>query len=339
MKIAIHHKINSFSEYWIDYCIRNGISFKLVDAYKNDIIHQVSDCDIFMFPIFHFDYRDMLYAKQLLLCIEKMGKVVFPDFNSAWHFDDKVGQKYLLESINAPLVPSYVFYTQKEALSWINTTLFPKVFKLRSGAGSSNVKLVANKRKAKILIYKAFKRGFPQFDRIGYLKEKIRQFNEKQETFWGIIKGIVRLFVQTKFSKMYSKEKGYIYFQNFIPYNNYDIRIIVIGEKAIAIKRMVRKNDFRASGSGHVIYLKEFIDINCIRISFDISEKLNCLCMSYDFVFENNKPFLVEMSYGFVKKIYDHCDGYWTKDLIWHNEKVVSMVWIMEELINKFYRK
>ena len=35
------------------------------------------------------------------------------------------------------------------------------------------------------------------------------------------------------------------------------VRVIVINDKAFAIKRMVRKNDFRASGSGIIEYDKE----------------------------------------------------------------------------------
>lgn len=27
------------------------------------------------------------------------------------HFDDKIGEQYLLEAVDAPVVPGYVFYT------------------------------------------------------------------------------------------------------------------------------------------------------------------------------------------------------------------------------------
>ncbi len=47
--------------------------------------------------------RDILFAKQLIFALQTSGKRVFPDFNTVWHFDDKVGQKYLLEAIEAPI--------------------------------------------------------------------------------------------------------------------------------------------------------------------------------------------------------------------------------------------
>ena len=53
-----------------------------------------------------------------MFSVEASGKKVFPDFNTVWHFDDKVGQKYLLEALDLPLVPTWVFYDKTEALQW-----------------------------------------------------------------------------------------------------------------------------------------------------------------------------------------------------------------------------
>ena len=98
----------------------------------------------------------------MIYSLETAGIKCFPDFHTVWHFDDKVGQKYLLESIGAPLVPSYVFYSKKDALEWVEHTDFPKVFKLRGGAGSSNVILAHTPQEARSLIKKSFGKGFPQ---------------------------------------------------------------------------------------------------------------------------------------------------------------------------------
>jgi hypothetical protein len=128
MKIAIHDnkKERYFSYRWINYCKSNNISFKIVDAYDSNIVQQVSDCEAFMWHHSNYDYRDALFAKQLIYSIQQSGKKVFPDFQTSWHFDDKVGQKYLLESINAPLVPSYVFYTKEKQLIGLRELRFQK---------------------------------------------------------------------------------------------------------------------------------------------------------------------------------------------------------------------
>lgn len=288
-----------------------------------------------MWHLHHSDTKDILFAKQLLYSVEQAGKFVFPNFNSGWYFDDKLGQKYLLEAIDAPLVPSYVFYNKKDARKWIESTSFPKVFKLRGGSGSSNVQLVENKHKAKKLIKKAFGKGFSQFDKFNHLKFRYKNFKSGKESFVGVLKGIVRLFIGNKYSNMVPKEKGYVYFQDFIPNNKFDIRVIVVGEKAFAFKRLVRKNDFRASGGGNFIYNKSEIDERCIQISFNVNEKLKCQSLAYDFVFdENNNPLIVEISYGFDVKAYDPCPGYWDSSLKWHDARFKPQEWMIENLIN-----
>ena len=51
----------------------------------------------------------------------------------------------------------------------------------------------------------------------------------------------------------------------------------------------VRENDFRASGSGFISYNKEEIDVNCLSIAFDVTNKLDAECLAFDFVFDQNK--------------------------------------------------
>lgn len=342
MKIAIHRNNPKvfFCKRWIEYCEKENIPYKIVNAYDNDIIEQLRDCDAFMWHHSNYDYKDALFAKQLLFSLEQSGITVFPNFQTNWHFDDKVGQKYLLEAINAPLVPSYVFYTKQEALRWVNKTVFPKVFKLRGGSGSSNVKLVKTKRTAIRLINKAFGRGFSQFDKINHLKFRYGNFKSGKENFTSVLKGIARLFIGTKYSNNFPQEKGYIYFQEFIPNNNFDIRIIVIGDKAFALKRLVRKGDFRASGSGNIIYDKNEIDVRCVQLSFNINRSIQAQSIAFDYVFdEQSNPQVVEMSYGFAVEAYDHCPGYWDSQLQWHECKFNPQNWMIMDLINLINQK
>lgn len=337
MKIGIHHRnsVGFFSERWIEYCEKNNISYKLVNAYSNDIVEQLSDCDAFMWHHSNYDYRDALFANKLLFSLQQSGKKVFPNFNTTWHFDDKVGEMYLLQSISAPIVPSYIFYTKKEALKWIEEISLPKVFKLRGGSGSSNVKLVKTKKQAKHLIKQAFGKGFSQYDRFSHLKDRYTTYKNGRDSFLGVCKSFARLFIPTEYSKMHSREKGYVYFQDFIPNNTFDIRICVVDDKAFALKRMCRENDFRASGGGHIIYDKNQIDERCVKIAFDVNDKLKTQSIAFDFVFdENNNPLIVEISYGFAANAYDVCEGYWTKDMQWHEGNNFDFCgWMVESLI------
>lgn len=334
MKIAIHHRLNSFSDRWIDYCKKKNIDYKIVNAFDSDIIEQLKDCDAFMWHHHHGHSKDVLVAKKILFALEHAGIKVFPNFNTSWHFDDKVAQKYLLEAIDAPLVPSYVFYDKQDATEWAKRTTYPKVFKLKGGAGATNVKLVKNQIDALKLINRAFGKGFAQFDRLNNLKERYSKYKTDQDSLLGVAKGVGRLAVPTNFSKQQPPEKGYIYLQDFMPDNDHDVRVIVIGDKAFAIKRIVRKNDFRASGSGNIIHDESEINLKCLEIAFDISNKLNSQCLAYDFIFSlEHKPLIVEISYGFSIDAYIDCPGYWDRSLKWHEGTFDPYEWMIDKII------
>lgn len=337
MKIAIHHRPGSFSDRWIEYCKRQNVDFKIVNAYDSNIVEQIGDCDAFMWHHHQSLMADSLFARQLIYALETRGIVCFPNSNTTWHFDDKVGQKYLLEAIDAPLVPSYVFYSSKEALAWVSNAAFPKVFKLRGGAGAINVSLVHSVGEARKLINRAFGKGFNQSRFKTLLSENLRKFREGKMTFLAVIRSVGAYYLKpSEFHRLSSPERGYVYFQDYIPNNSFDIRVCIVGNKAFALKRMVRKNDFRASGSGNIIYDKDQIDERCVRLAFEINQKLKTQSIAFDFVFDrNNNPLIVEISYGFATKVYDKCEGWWDKEMNWHPGTNFDFCgWMVEDILS-----
>lgn len=334
--IAIHHENYNFSERWIRFSEENGIKYKIVDCYANDILEQLKDCQGLMWHWNHRNPASFIIARQLIISAELKGLKVFPSFNTCWHYDDKVGQKYLLESIQAPLVKSYVFYRLKDAEDWINKTTFPKVFKLRGGYGSNNVRLIKSPSHAKRLARQAFKNGFSQRDRLADFQNRRWKFSQTRtmKSALNVAKGFFKLFLPSELDKLHGREKGYLYFQEFIPNNLFDIRIIVIGNRAVGIKRYNRKNDFRASGSGLIDYNYESIDVRCVKTSFNIARKLDTQSLAFDFVFDSNgKPLIIEISYCYSLTAYDKCPGYWDSNLDWHQADVCLQNYMIEDLI------
>lgn len=334
MKIAIQPLKGSFSDRWIEYCKSNHIEYKLVECHSSDIIQQLEDCDALMWHFHHVSPKDFLFAKQLLYSVQLSGKAVFPDFNTVWHFDDKVGQKYLLESLRLQIVPSYVFYTKIEALNWAKSASYPKVFKLRGGAGSVNVKLVKSFKEACKLIKKSFGKGHIHSSVVPF-SEIWNKYKRGKISTNMLIRSFARLFIKTDFEKVHGREKGYVYFQNFIQNNDHDIRVIIIKNKAFAIKRKVRRGDFRASGSGNILYQKELFNEKLILLSFENAEKLKSQCIAFDYVFDNDLPLIVEISYGFSPEGYDPCPGYWDKHLTWHEGEFSPYGWMVDSLIEE----
>jgi glutathione synthase/RimK-type ligase-like ATP-grasp enzyme len=333
--IAIHNSSFGFHSRWRSYCEKQNIPYKVVNCYSNNIINDLKDCNALMWHFNQGNHKDNIIAKQILFALEHTGFVVFPNFRTAWHFNDKVAQKYLFERIGAPLARSYAFFDKQEALDWANSATFPKVFKLRGGAGSQNVQLIDSKYQAQKIIYQAFSKGFPKYDAWISIKERLYKFNRGKSNFREVLKGLIRIFYPPKYSRYGSNEVGYVYFQDFVPNNNSDIRIIVIDKKAFALKRFVRENDFRASGSGNFAFEKELFDERCIRLSFQINNKLNLQIGVYDFIFdESNNPLIVEISYGYSHLAYDDCPGYWDEDLNWIEGITIKEEWMVDLVLN-----
>lgn len=335
MKIAIHNSPISYSGKWIEYCRSKNIQFKIVNCYSNSIIESIRDCDALMWHYHHANSKDTLFARQLLNAVEASGKVVYPDFNTGWFFDDKVGQKYLLEAIDAPLVPSYVFYSKKEAVNWIKQATFPKVFKLRKGSGSANVRLIKNRKDAMKIVNKAFRFGFRQYDPWGGLKERWRIFKLGQSNIRDLIEGIGRFFIETRFERIVGREKGYVYFQDFIEGCTYDIRTTIIGDKCYALKRLVRKNDFRASGSHIELHDPEDIPQEIVKTSFQISKRLNLQSVAFDFLItQENRHLLTELSYAFGIDEGDN-DFFWDSELNLYREPFDPIGEMVENVIQE----
>lgn len=341
MKLAIHDNRNSYCERWVAYCREKGIPFKLVNCYATDIIQQLHDCDALLWHHQQGSPKDILFAKQLLFALQQGGRVVFPDFATGWHFDDKVGQKYLLEALQIrEFAPTWVFYTKAEARQWAQTATYPKVFKLRNGAGSQHVRLVSGKGEAFALIDKSFGSGFASYDRWGSLRERYRKFRSGKAGMWEVAKGIVRLVVPPPYAEIMGRQRGYVYFQEFFEGNTFDIRIIVIDDKAFALKRFVRANDFRASGSGIFSHSREDIDERFVRLALDYTRKMNAQCVAYDFVYKRqNEPVLLEVNFGFAPSGYVDCPGYWDSQLVWHPGSFDPYGWMIELCLKEIKKK
>jgi glutathione synthase/RimK-type ligase-like ATP-grasp enzyme len=301
----------------------NKIDYEYLDINDPSFWNKVKKVDLFIAKISQTD-DDLNLAQQIWPVINDYLKInCFPNQSTLWHYDDKVKQYYLLSQFDFPIVESYIFWDEQIALDWLKTAKFPVVFKLKGGAGSSNVSLIKSKRKAEKLIKKAFRKGIhPQYHD---LKGKLKAYNYN-------VKKIFKVFAKPFYNKYikklnaynnYTRQKNYVYFQKFMAGNEYDTRIAIVGKRAYAFKRFVRPNDFRASGSDNYDMRKDQIDMRMVEIGFQISEKLNFQSMAYDFVYDDLKnPLVIEISYTYGDYP-EFSDGFWDQNLVWHDGNYV----------------
>jgi len=333
--LAIHDSRCGFSPYWIDYCRRKSIPYKVVDCYANDVVKQVRGCDALLWHHSHSDPRDIVIARQIFFALEHAGTRVFPDYRTAWHFDDKVGQKYLFEALGIPSPPTYVFLDRSVALEWAANTDFPKVFKLRHGASSSCVQLVRNEGEARRLIKQAFGRGLPVYFPWDNLKDRLYKWKLGKSDVVELVKGLGRFLYPPRFSKILGRQIGYVLFQDFASGNDSDIRIIVIGDRAFGVRRWVRPGDFRASGSRRFTYDPEQMDVECVALAFQSADKLGGSCIAFDFVQLADGGFaVIEISYGFIWTGSKTSPGYWDRGLNWRAGEFRPEEWMVDLVLD-----
>ena len=154
---------------------------------------------------------------------------------------------------------------------------FPFVLKLLEGYGSRSVCLVKNS----ISLKKIYHSKVVLKNKYLLLKHYLRSF----------------LGRNTKEKKNYEiqlQTRRYIT-QPFVPNLEYDYKVLVFFEKVYVLKRYVKKNDFRASGSG----LWEFTDDKnvpkaVLDFSYSCYEKLDLPFVSLDICSDEKQCYLIE---------------------------------------------
>lgn len=330
MKIAIlfddNEKLHStnWSNAWIEFCKINTIEYQTINPFQNEINNILLSFDVVLWHFGNYSFKDMLIAKNILFPMEKLGKKVFPSINDAWHFDDKLAETYLLQAIKAPVPKSYYFYSLEDVNKNIGKLNFPVVAKLRNGSGSHNVKLLKSKQELLVYSKRMFTIGISSVPSLLYKASSNFKSSKNLNTFIKRLKRIPEFLKSLSSAKKFNLERGYVYLQEFIPNEGFDLKIVVVGDKLSFIGRNIRKGEFRASGGGDLFYAKEHITMDVINSAFKTNETLGFLCMGYDYVIDSKSKvgYIIEMSYGFSHEALLNANGYFDRKGKWHAEPV-----------------
>ena len=85
-------------------------------------------------------------------------------------------------------------------------------------------------------------------------------------------------------------------FQEYIDDAKFDLRVMIMGNKAFGYYRYPNKGDFRASGAGN--YEKRAIPIEALKIAIDVKNNLHSRLMGVDLLFstKRQKYYIIEAS-------------------------------------------
>jgi hypothetical protein len=295
----------------------NDIAYEYLDPANPHFWAAACNCRLIVFKWGLQDTHRQLALDLLAVLNLQLRIPCFPNWATSWHYDDKVKQYCLLSAADFPIVPTTVCWDRAAALQWVQAAEFPKVFKLRAGAGSKNVRLVRTRREAIRLVKRMFGPGMSCNDlfcshvwRPSALVGTVRHQAAR----------LYRLFHGRDPDPYWQRQKNYVLFQDFLPGNMFDTRVTVIGERAFAFRRHVRPRDFRASGSGLIDYDVSAIDSRCLTVAHGVSQAMGFQSMAYDFLYDpGGAPRFCEISYDYVSQAVYNCSGYWDRQLNWHD--------------------
>lgn len=316
LKIAIqpdetkHHngERQSYSERWMELAQNEGIEAILVDVFSEDIVDQIAKCDAFMWR-FLPSAHPRLYAKRLLCAVEQgLGIPVFPSVNTAWHAEDKVGQYYLLESAGIPTPATHVFWNREQAERFCESAKYPFVLKLAIGYRAVNVRLVRDRGAAQYYVNQLFGPGIVS---LGYRPASpFRLFLRRLRSASENIKGRYPNAPNAEAEMQH----GYFYAQEFLPGNEFDVRVIITGNRAFTLRRFNRPGDFRASGSGLQDWNPEHIDKDAIRLAFQVARQLDVQTVAMDVLRREAEPVITELGFTYPTWSKRDCPGHWVLD-------------------------
>lgn len=238
----------------------NKIPYRFYDIYAHDWLEQAKQFDIIVWRT-ESTPEEMYIAESKIYILENiLHKKCFPSFHEVWQYEDKNRATYLYDALNIPCIPTIVTNSKEDALHILQTHSYPFISKVHIGSASSGVKKIKSKRQA-----------FHYLDRVFSLKG-------------------------SKTIYPYLRQKDYFFIQDFIPDATYDLRIIIVGNKAFGYYRYPEKGDFRASGSGN--YEKKELPEEAVRLAIDIKNKLNSRLIGVDFLYSPSlkRYFVIETS-------------------------------------------
>lgn len=291
----------SFSTRWHELASRQGIVTREINVYSSakDLFEQLNGCDAFMWW-FAQPLSSIRPGLRIIAALVHVNQVrTFPDLHTIWHFDDKIAGYYLLRAAGIPTPRTWVLWTRRQAEGFLSNAEFPLVLKLTSGIVSRNVELLPTTKEAKCYVHELFGAGMHSLPPANLpFRWLIRRLREATR--------IVRSQESNE-----AFHNGYMLLQEFLPDNEFDIRITVIGNRAFAFRRFNRPNDFRASGSGRIDWDPAQIPTDALLLAYQTACLLKTQSLAVDILRREGKPVITEISYYYEGWAIEACPGHW----------------------------
>ena len=281
------------------------IRIVVVDVDAHDWLAQTRDLDALIWNPYVMGPISSGFFKEKIIALEKYrGLRVMPSYATAWHFESKVAQSYLLELLDVPRPRTIVSFEYGDAVEAAKSLGLPLVAKKSHGASSKNVRLLKTEGELKEYLQREFAQQL-------WDERKTDKGSPSKATASAALEPWFR---QKVVGTMLDQERqGYVYLQEFVADNDSDLRVVVVGRWVLAAWRANRENDFRASGGGKTIWDRP-IPMDAVRLCIETSKRIGSDSLAFDVLFRAGQPLIVEMSYNFPQQPAHDAPGHWREE-------------------------
>ncbi|MBK6267065.1 hypothetical protein JKA74_18620 [Marivirga sp. S37H4] len=243
------------------------------------------------------------YIEDIIYAINLQGGIIIPSFKYLKAHHNKVFMELLRDITKIEGVEhshSKKYGTLEEFLSDSNRIEFPVVIKSAAGTMSKTVRKAENFN-----------------DAIKAIKFLSRTFNVK-EALKSILKKVIRNHYTPK-----SNYRNKFIVQPLIEGLDGDFKVLIFeGPKIFLVKRSLKRNDFRASGSGLISYDYD-LDSELLDTCMKIYNSFNTPFISIDLAKKNEEYFLIEFQFIMFgttvleksKWFFTKNNGQWVKEI------------------------
>ena len=245
-----------------------------------------------------YEYKS--FIEDVVLFLKEKGAVLLPKYELLRANNNKSFMELYKVAIleGTEFLQARVYGCLEDLLSQIDRIRYPVVFKPSEGSMSSGVALAKSKAELLGLVKKYAKTSNLR----SWLKEMVRQ-----RKFLGYVKNS---YYQKKFI-----------LQPYIPNLENDWKVLIFGEKVYVLRRGVRKNDFRASGShlGYKAGSKSGFPVDHLDRLLDFKNKIGLPSISIDYTFDGKNGYIIEFqgiyfglsTHNYSDDYYQRVDGKW----------------------------
>lgn len=244
----------------------------------------------------------ILYDERLEILVNELNYFCFPTLKEVLIYENKKYFSYWLKANKIPHPQTDVFYFEKEALNWLNSSdlKFPIVAKTNIGASGSGVVIIETKEELQNYIQSTFsgkgasKRVGPNLKKGRILQRGIRLLSKPKALFEKI---------DVYKARALDVQKNFVLFQEHIPHT-FEWRVVRMGDSFFAHKKLMLGN--MTSGS----LLKDYGNPPLALLDFvkSITDKHKLYSQAVD-VFESPNGYLVNE----MQCIFGQSDAYQMK--------------------------